>query len=183
MIKYVLTTIVFLILELASIICVFEELGLTTLYILFIEVLVGYSLVKKAGLSSASLLGLSAIGSSSFSISLLAAGFFIAFPGFVSDVLAVAVFIPFVRNALFRFLKPDPQLVSKVVMNQFRKQGMNMFDEDFMKNASSMFGNIDMGEDDDDDEEENEPEISSSKPRKSDRNRKSNVEDAEFKEL
>lgn len=181
MIKYVLTAIVFFVLELASIIYVFGELGLTTLYILFIEVIIGYSIVKKAGVGSVGLMGFAGMGGNSFSVALMVAGVFIAFPGFVSDVMAVAVFIPFVRKAFFNFLKPDPQLVNKIIMNQFQKQGMNMnmFDDEFMKNASSMFGNFGGIESDDDSEYENPHE----RQTKSQKKGHKNVEDAEFKEL
>ena len=179
MIKYVLTAIVFLVLELASIIYVFGELGLTTLYILFIEVIIGYSVVKKVGFSPLGLVGLAGMGENSFSVSLMTAGVFIAFPGFVSDVMAVAIFIPFVRKAFFNFLKPDPQLVNKIIMNQFQKQGMNMFDDNFMKNASSMFGNFGGTESDDD----SEYEVQQERRNKSQKKGHKNVEDAEFKEL
>ncbi len=181
MIKYVLTAIVFFVLELASIRYVFGELGLTTLYILFIEVIIGYSIVKKAGVGSVGLMGLAGMGGNSFSVALMAAGVFIAFPGFVSDIMAVAVFIPFVRKAFFNFLKPDPQLVNKIIMNQFQKQGMNMnmFDDEFMKNASSMFGNFGGTESDDD----SEYEVQQERRNKSQKKGRKNVEDAEFKEL
>ena len=64
-------------------------------------------------------------------------------------------------------------------MNQFQKQGMNMFDDNFMKNASSMFGNFGGMESDDDSEYENHHE----RQIKSQKKGRKNVEDAEFKEL
>jgi UPF0716 family protein affecting phage T7 exclusion len=189
MIKYVLTAIVFLALELASIIYVSGEIGwLVAIYILGIEVIIGYSIVKKYGIGSL-LMGGMGMQSSSFASGAVVFGVMIAFPGFFSDVLAVASLIPFVRKALFAFLKPDPELVSKIVMNQVNKQfnangsGMNMFDENFLKNAG-LFGNSDESEEDDEEELSKNVKPSHSTHNSAGRNnRKATVEDAEFREL
>lgn len=140
MLKYIVLTIVFFLLEGLSIYAAGGVLGgLFTFYILIVEIFVGFSVLRSGG--AGALMSQPMTGAPpAKALIMLPFGMLIAFPGFFSDLLGCMLFIPPVRRFLAKVLKPDQAYVQRVLAKQMQKNGMNMFDENFMRNASAMFG-------------------------------------------